>query len=37
MAAKTAIVIDDEPVLQDVLGTLLQQNGFQYYAAMTAG
>jgi len=30
-------VIDDEPVLQDVLGTLLKQHGFRYLAAKTAG
>jgi len=29
------LVIDDEPVLQDVLGSLLQQNGFEYFAAMS--
>jgi DNA-binding NtrC family response regulator len=32
----SVLVIDDEPVLQDVLGTLLQQNGFGYHAAMSA-
>jgi DNA-binding NtrC family response regulator len=30
------LVIDDEPVLQDVLGTLLRQNRFTYHAATTA-
>ncbi len=29
-------MIDDEPVLQDVLGTLLRKNGFEYHPATTA-
>jgi two-component system response regulator PilR (NtrC family) len=32
----SVLVIDDEPVLQDVLGSLLVTNGFDYYPAMTA-
>ena len=32
----TVLVIDDEPVLQDVLETLLTGVGFEYHAAMTA-
>jgi len=34
--AGSVLVIDDEPVLQDVLGTLLVSNGFGYHSAMTA-
>jgi DNA-binding NtrC family response regulator len=34
--AKSVLVIDDEPVLQDVLGSLLKGNGFDYHQAMTA-
>ncbi len=34
--AGSVLVIDDEPVLQDVLGTLLVNNGFDYHPAMTA-
>ncbi|MBP1621157.1 MAG: sigma-54-dependent Fis family transcriptional regulator, partial [Acidobacteria bacterium] len=30
------LVIDDEPVLQDVLKTLLEANGFAYHSATTA-
>jgi DNA-binding NtrC family response regulator len=37
MAAHGSIlVVDDEPVLQDVLGTLLRQNGYQVHGATTA-
>ena len=32
----SVLVIDDEPVLQDVLGTLLVNNDFDYHPAMTA-
>ncbi len=32
----TVLVIDDEPVLQDVLGTLLRKNGFEYLPATNA-
>ncbi len=32
----SVLVIDDEPVLQDVLGTLLKANGFEYYQALNA-
>ncbi len=32
----SVLVIDDEPVLQDVLETLLSGVGFEYHAAMTA-
>ncbi|MCU0304513.1 MAG: sigma-54 dependent transcriptional regulator [Thermoanaerobaculales bacterium] len=32
----SVLVIDDEPVLQDVLGTLLRGAGFDYHAARTA-
>ncbi len=32
----TVLVIDDEPVLQDVLSTLLEQSGFEVKQAMTA-
>jgi DNA-binding NtrC family response regulator len=32
----SVLVIDDEPVLQDVLGTLLGASGFEVHAAMTA-
>ncbi len=32
----SVLVIDDEPVLQDVLGTLLRGAGFDYLAATTA-
>jgi len=32
----TVLVIDDEPVLQDVLGTLLRKNGFEYVSATNA-
>jgi len=35
-AAGTVLVIDDEPVLQDVLGTLLRANGFEHQEARTA-
>ena len=31
--AKSVLVIDDEPVLQDVLGSLLEGNGFDYHQA----
>jgi DNA-binding NtrC family response regulator len=31
------LIIDDEPVLQDVLGTLLRREGFQVVQATTAG
>jgi two-component system response regulator PilR (NtrC family) len=31
------LIIDDEPVLQDVLSTLLRREGFQVLQAMTAG
>jgi two-component system response regulator PilR (NtrC family) len=34
--AGVVLVIDDEPVLQDVLGTLLRNNGFEYHPATTA-
>ena len=34
--AGSVLVIDDEPVLQDVLGTLLRGAGFDYHAAMSA-
>ena len=34
--AGSVLVIDDEPVLQDVLETLLSGAGFEYHAAMTA-
>jgi len=34
---RTVLVIDDEPVLQDVLGTLLGHSGFEVKQAMTAG
>jgi DNA-binding NtrC family response regulator len=34
--AGSVLVIDDEPVLQDVLGSLLQQNGFTVHAATSA-
>jgi len=34
--SKSILVIDDEPVLQDVLGSLLEGNGFDYHKAMTA-
>jgi len=34
--AGSVLVIDDEPVLQDVLETLLSGVGFEYHAAMTA-
>jgi DNA-binding response OmpR family regulator len=34
--SKSILVIDDEPVLQDVLGSLLEGNGFDYHQAMTA-
>ena len=30
------LVIDDEPVLQDVLGTLLRGAGYDYHGATTA-
>jgi DNA-binding NtrC family response regulator len=32
----SVLVIDDEPVLQDVLETLLESNGFDYHPATTA-
>ena len=32
----SVLVIDDEPVLQDVLGTLLRGAGFDYHGAMSA-
>jgi DNA-binding NtrC family response regulator len=32
----SVLVIDDEPVLQDVLKTLLEGNGFDYHPAITA-
>jgi DNA-binding NtrC family response regulator len=32
----SVLVIDDEPVLQDVLETLLESNGFDYHPAVTA-
>ena len=32
----TILVIDDEPVLQDVLGSLLTGDGFEYLQATTA-
>jgi len=32
----TVLVIDDEPVLQDVLGSLLKGDGFEYLQATTA-
>ncbi len=32
----TVLVIDDEPVLQDVLGSLLKDDGFEYLQATTA-
>ena len=32
----TVLVIDDEPVLQDVLGSLLQSDGFDYLQATSA-
>ncbi len=32
----SVLVIDDEPVLQDVLKTLLETNGFDHYPASTA-
>jgi two-component system response regulator PilR (NtrC family) len=35
-AIGTVLVIDDEPVLQDVLGTLLKGNGFEVLSATTA-
>jgi DNA-binding NtrC family response regulator len=31
------LIVDDEPVLQDVLSTLLRREGFQVVQAMTAG
>jgi len=34
--AATVLVIDDEPVLQDVLGALLKSDGFDYQQATTA-
>ena len=34
--SKSILVIDDEPVLQDVLGSLLKGNGFDCHQAMTA-
>ncbi|MCD4750089.1 MAG: sigma-54 dependent transcriptional regulator [Thermoanaerobaculales bacterium] len=34
--AASILVIDDEPVLQDILKTLLTSNGFETYSAMTA-
>ena len=34
--SKSILVIDDEPVLQDVLGSLLEGNGFDCHKAMTA-
>jgi DNA-binding NtrC family response regulator len=34
--AGSVLVIDDEPVLQDVLGTLLRGAGFDYHGAMSA-
>ena len=33
----SVLVIDDEPVLQDVLETLLRGAGFDYHGATTAG
>jgi DNA-binding NtrC family response regulator len=33
----SVLVIDDEPVLQDVLGTLLRGAGFDYHGATSAG
>ena len=30
------LILDDEPVLQDVLGTLLRREGFQVLQATTA-
>ncbi len=35
-AAGTVLVIDDEPVLQDVLGALLEGDGYDCHHAMTA-
>ena len=35
-AVGSVLVIDDEPVLQDVLGTLLEAQGFEYLAATSA-
>jgi len=35
--AGSVLVIDDEPVLQDVLSTLLRGAGFDYHGATTAG
>ncbi len=35
-AVGSVLVIDDEPVLQDVLKALLEGNGFGYHPAMTA-
>jgi CheY-like chemotaxis protein len=32
----TVLVIDDEPVLQDVLGSLLTADGFDYLQATSA-
>ncbi len=32
----SVLVIDDEPVLQDVLGTLLKTHGFDYHQSLTA-
>ncbi len=34
--ASSILVIDDEPVLQDVLGTLLGNEGFEVHSAMSA-
>jgi two-component system response regulator PilR (NtrC family) len=34
--AGVVLVIDDEPVLQDVLGTLLRNNDFEFHPATTA-
>ena len=34
--AGSVLVIDDEPVLQDVLKALLEGNGFDYHPAATA-
>jgi DNA-binding NtrC family response regulator len=34
--AGSVLVIDDEPVLQDVLGTLLRGAGFDYHGALSA-
>jgi len=34
--ASSILVIDDEPVLQDVLGTLLGADGFEVHSAMSA-